>query len=377
MAGDSDVVPLHEEDLAPESFIPADRDDLFEQILPHFIARMGLAGKDDVGRPGGVVEDPIQTVEVGKDQIRPFVRGEAPCETDDQGCRVDFREELLLPVFRVAVFHPIPGEVLAEEVGQLLPKFISRPPQNGVGDVLDPFPPLAIGDMAVPVHAEIGIKEGLHPGGDVGEHMGAVCDMTDGDIRFVKSFPDVPPHPAGNLAVEAAHGVASVGHLEGKNCHEEGLPFTAFLATQFPELGPGDPRPFHEIRKVMLDQLLAESFVSGLHRGVCRKDGAAADDLARLVEGEPLFRHQLVDPFEQEESRVAFVYVVDAGTDSQLFQDPDASHPQEDLLLDPRPRFGAVEALGDFTVLGGVPRDVGIQKVKRDAPHPNLPDIGE
>ena len=71
------------------------------------------------------------------------------------------------------------------------------------------------------------------------------------------------------------------------------------------------------------------------------------------------------------------VDVVDAGADAQLFEDPDPSHSEEDLLFDPRPRFGAVESFRDLPVLGGVSRDVGVQKIERDAPHLNLPDIGE
>ncbi len=48
VAGNPDVVPLHKEDLAPEPLILAGLDDLFDQILPHLVVRMGLAGKDDM-----------------------------------------------------------------------------------------------------------------------------------------------------------------------------------------------------------------------------------------------------------------------------------------------------------------------------------------
>ena len=207
--------------------------------------------------------------------------------------------------------------------------------------------------------------------------MGAVRDVADGDVRFVESLPDLPPHPPGDLPVEAAHGVALVGHLEGEDRHEEGLPLAALLPSQLPELRPGDPGPLHEIREVVFDQLLAEPLVSRLHRRMGREDRASADDLARLVEGEPLLRHQGADPLEEEKGRVPLVDVVDAGADPQPFQEPDPPHPEEDLLLDPRPRFGAVEALRDLPVLGGVPRDIGVQEVKRDAPHLDLPDVGE
>ena len=157
--------------------------------------------------------------------------------------------------------------------------------------------------------------------------MGAVGDMGYRDIRFVEAFPDIPPHPPGDLPVQAAHRVALVGHLQGQDRHEEGFPFAALLHAQLPELRPGDPGPLHKVREVVFDQLLAEPFVSRLHRRMGGKYGASAHELARLVEGEPVLRHQRADPLEQQEGRVPFVDMVDAGADPQPLEEPDAPIP--------------------------------------------------
>ena len=60
MAGNPDVVPLNEEDLAPEPLLPADADHFPDQVLPHLVVRVGLAGENEVDRPGGMVQDPVQ-----------------------------------------------------------------------------------------------------------------------------------------------------------------------------------------------------------------------------------------------------------------------------------------------------------------------------
>ena len=85
------------------------------------------------------------------------------------------------------------------------------------------------------------------------------------------------------------------------------------------------------------------------------EDGAPADDFRCLVEGEPLLLHQRSDPLEEQEGGMSLVDVIDAGADSQFLEKPNAAHPEEELLFDPRPRLGAVEALGDLSVLRRVP----------------------
>ena len=175
--------------------------------------------------------------------------------------------------------------------------------------------------------------------------------------------------------MQAAHRVAFVGHLEGQDRHEEGFPFAALLAPQLPELRPGDPGPLHKVREVVFDQLLAEPFVSRLHRRVGGKYGASAHELARLVEGEPVLRHQRADPLEQQEGRVGFVDVIDARADSQPLEELDAPHPQQDFLFDPSSRFGTVKTSRDLPVLRGVPRHVGVQQVKRNAADMDFPDV--
>ena len=45
---------------------------------------MGLAGKDDLHRLPGVMEEFLQALQIVKDQVGPLVGGEAPGKTDGQ-----------------------------------------------------------------------------------------------------------------------------------------------------------------------------------------------------------------------------------------------------------------------------------------------------
>ena len=101
----------------------------------------------------------------GEDHVRPLVGGEPPGEADHERRRVELCKELLLPGLRIAVLHPVPGEVVPEEVDHLLLQFIPGSPQFGFGDVLDARPPFRIGDVAVPVHAEVGVQQRSSSGG--------------------------------------------------------------------------------------------------------------------------------------------------------------------------------------------------------------------
>jgi len=172
--------------------------------------------------------------------------------------------------------------------------------------------------------------------------MDAVGYVADGYVRIVESFPDIPPHAPGDLAVDQADGIAADGHLEGEDIHEEVFLLPAVPASQFPELHPREPRTFDEAGEVMLHDLPGKTFVARFHGGVGRKDAAGPHHLRRLFEGQTFFFHEGFDPFEDEKGRMPLVDMINPGPDTQLFEEPHPSHPEEDLLLDPHLLIGAV-----------------------------------
>jgi hypothetical protein len=125
----------------------------------------------------------------------------------------------------------------------------------------------------------------------------------------------------------------------------------------------------HEI----LDEIPGEPLVARLHGGVRCEDGAAPDDFRGFVEGQPLVGHERGDSLEDEERRMAFVDVIDAGVDAQLLQEADPAPPEEDFLLDPGPLIGGIESRRDPPVLHGVLAHIRIQQEERDSAHLDLP----
>ena len=64
MPGDPDIIILDEENPSPETLILTDVNHLFDDIFPHLVIGMRLAGEDDMHRPRFMVDDPGQTVQV-------------------------------------------------------------------------------------------------------------------------------------------------------------------------------------------------------------------------------------------------------------------------------------------------------------------------
>jgi len=145
MAGDPDVVILQEEDPSPEAIVPADPHDLFHEMLADAVVGVGLAGKHQMDGPVGMVNDPVQTIQVREDHVRPLVRGETPGNADHQRSGIQSGKEFFPPDMGRAILGSPFGDVFPDQVDGLLFQFIAHPPEEGVGDVLDAAPPLGVG----------------------------------------------------------------------------------------------------------------------------------------------------------------------------------------------------------------------------------------
>ena len=77
-------VVLDEHDPAGEARVLLQVRHPLRQGLAAGVARMGLAGEDDLHRPLGVVDQPVQAVEVLEQQVGPLVGGEAAGEAQGQ-----------------------------------------------------------------------------------------------------------------------------------------------------------------------------------------------------------------------------------------------------------------------------------------------------
>ena len=108
--------------------------------LPPWSRGMGLAGEDDLHRPVLVVEDRRQPVEVAEDQRAALVGGEAAGEADGQRLGIEHLVGAGDLGRRGAAALELLLEPAAGEGHQPLAAAFVRPPQLGVGDVLDALP---------------------------------------------------------------------------------------------------------------------------------------------------------------------------------------------------------------------------------------------
>ncbi len=79
--------------------------------------------------------------------------------------------------------------------------------------------------------------------------------------------------------------------------------------------------------KVSIHQVVREDIVPCRYGGVCREDGALADQLAGFRMGRPLL-NQLTHPLQGEEGRVPFVGMPDRWRDIERAQHAHATDPQ-------------------------------------------------
>src|SRR4029077_13867082 len=81
-AGDVAVVILQEDDAVFESGFAAESINFLDEGAAAFIAGMRFACENKLDRPGGVVEQPLQSLFVAKQQRAAFVGREPPRKTD-------------------------------------------------------------------------------------------------------------------------------------------------------------------------------------------------------------------------------------------------------------------------------------------------------
>jgi hypothetical protein len=108
--------------------------------------------------------------------------------------------------------------------------------------------------------------------------------------------------------------------------------------------------------------------------GVRREHRARRSQFERARKIETL-AHELADPLEHEERRVAFVDVPDGGLEAQGLQSSHAPDSQQDLLLDSRVSVAPIEPVRDLAILVAVFLQVGIEKVKDHAADARPPEL--
>src|SRR5665213_3412312 len=82
------IVVFDEHQTALKLAVFAEVDDALDETFALVVARMSLAGKDELHGPATIVEQFDHVLELIEDQRGAFVSGKAPGKADGQGIRV-------------------------------------------------------------------------------------------------------------------------------------------------------------------------------------------------------------------------------------------------------------------------------------------------
>src|SRR5579863_3626572 len=98
------------------------------------------------------------------------------------------------------------------------------------------------------------------------------------------------------------------------------------------------------------DHAKVEYVKSGGNGGMGSEDIIGARGMLGFFEAETVIRHQHSNSLDSQECGVAFVHVIDGGTEAQRLERAQAADAQHDLLLDALVIVAAVELIGDLAM---------------------------
>ena len=314
-AGDRQAVIFDEEDLAEEAGRQHVLEEFPDQADALAIGRMGLAGKDEYDGLAALFQDTGQTVHIGKEQGRTFVRRKAAGKADHQSLGGQPGCHLLLLFVGDGEFFEELRQAGADGFQQVLFLGLASRPEVGIGDVRDAGPFLVVGRQFLPAFAQVLLQQRTHGRTGVGGYMDAVGHGENGDLRHRDPLPAFLPHMAGDHTVQGADAVGLHGILEGQDGHLEDVALAAFEAAHIDQGLPADAHGLDVGLEIGLHAFQREALIAGIHGRMGREQGAAAHHFARLFEGQAILLHEQADAFEDEEGRMTFVHVIGGGAD--------------------------------------------------------------
>src|SRR5579884_1626774 len=365
-----DIIVLQENDLPAKLVAARNAVDLLNQGLARFVGGVRLAREDDLHRALRIEQDAAQAFHIAKDERGAFVGGEAAREADKQRVGIEHMLEFL------DLERPFAEPQMLPRVGdQFLLAHPVRLPQLFVGKPVDMLiPECLFVDMAPPVFIQVAPEKLVHLWSDPRKRVDAVSDVADGHLIHVDAGPEELPHLARNAAVQAADAVVLSRQREREHGHTIGRPPAMILARHLQKLVAVQAELAPVGAKVSIDQVVVESIVTGGHGRMRGKECIGRDDLARLIEAQPL-RYQFATALKVQESGVSLIEMPGCRRNIQRSQCAHAADTQHDLLCDTNLAVPAVEARQQFAIPGRVGSDICIHQVERDAAHHQLPDF--
>ena len=194
--------------------------------------------------------------------------------------------------------------------------------------------------------------------------MDAVGDVADWNLFFNSPGPEVSPHSAGDMAVERADRIGSPRELESQDGHTKRFVVVLRLdAAQTQELFAGDTEFVSERPEMFLDQRRAKTVVAGRDGCVSRKNGLPCGFAERVVKAHAVVVHSLADDFKRSKRAVAFIEVIDAGSDAQRSQNSNSTYAEHEFLANSSPFIASIESSRQFSILGIIAFDVAVEQI--------------
>ena len=280
--GDPHVVVLEDEDPAAQLGRAAAGEDRLDHLLAGPVGRMGLAGEDELDRPVRVVDQAGEPVDVGEDQRRPLVGGEAAGEADRQDLGIERLLELRERRRRLAVAGELGQQALPGEDGELALLVQVRLPELAVRDSSDALPEALGVRLAVEV-VEVGVEEALeelaHGAADPGRGVDAVRDAEDRRVRPSSSCQVSLAVSAWSLETAFApfdEAQAEGGHVELARVAVDAAPEAEDLVDR-DAARAGAPVALAERPGDAPHEVGVEALVAGRDRRVDREDAGSLD----------------------------------------------------------------------------------------------------
>ena len=358
------IVILDEDDPVRQVVVARVLVDFLDDPLAALVLGVRLAGEDELHGPLRIVDELEQPVGLGEKEAAALVGREAPREADREDLGIE--DAVHLPQLRRALAEALalPPHPLARERHEPALELLVRVPEHLVGDAVDAQPVVHVGEVLLPILAEIlGIE--VHELGR-GPRLGvdAVGDAGDGHLVLGHARPDILPETLGDFPVQLADAVGAPAGAQREDGHREVVRRVDRSLPEAEEVVEVDADLRGVIAEIVRDEFAGEGIVARRHGRVGREDARRRDDLEGRAEIELVGAHEVADALQAEERGVALVHVVDGGLEAERGERAGSAHAQDDLLADAHFQVATVELGGDGAVLGVVFGDVGVEQVE-------------
>ena len=154
-----EVVVLDKGDAPGKDRVEGATENALQVVLARVVGGMCLAGKDDLHRPAGRVQDASQAIGIAKDERGPLVAREPAGESQCERVVVEHRAGRQHAVGADAISGPERTSALADERKQMAAQRRAHGPELLVRDLHDAIPERRLVVAIDPVATEVAVEQ--------------------------------------------------------------------------------------------------------------------------------------------------------------------------------------------------------------------------